>query len=215
MVKCNQFIKFGFFYLVLPGINSLKSKKSNTSLSFTSLLKKGDEVGYETLFRLYYSKLIHIAKSYLVYQEDAEEVVQEVFLKLWEQKDKLKTVSNINAYLYAMTKYSCLDKLRHEKVKRKYLDDNLQIKTRLQHSFINDETASLLIENELEKKIMESIDLLPEKCRLVFVKSRMDGLKHKEIAEELGISIKTVDGHILKALKHMKLHLKDFLALFL
>ena len=192
----------------------MENNKSNAT-SFLSLLKKGDAVAFETLFRLYFDKLIHIAKNYLVYKEDAEEAVQEVFLKLWEQKEKLKTVSNINAYLYTMTKYTCVDKLRHEKVKRKYLEDNHQIKANMQNSFIKDETASLLIENELEQKIMQSIDLLPEKCRLVFVKSRMDGLKHHEIAKELGISLKTVDNHISKALRHMKLHLKDFLALFL
>ena len=192
----------------------MHDNKSNTT-SFLSLLKKGDKVAYETLFRLYYSKLIHIAKSYLVYQEDAEEVVQEVFLKLWEQKEKLETVKNINAYLYAMTKYSCLDKLKHEKVKRKYIENDLKAKANIQYGFIKDEAASLLIENELQQKIIQSIDLLPEKCKQVFIKSRMEGLKHQEIANELGISHRTVDAHISKAIRHMKLHLKDFLSIFL
>ncbi|WP_332243930.1 RNA polymerase sigma-70 factor [Flavivirga spongiicola] len=193
----------------------MKNSVSNINVSFASLLEKRDEVAYETLFRLYYIKLIHIAKSYLIYQEDAEEVVQDVFLKLWEQKSKFKTISNINGYMFSMTKNMCLDKLRHEKIKRKFIDNNLRVKAGIQYDFIKDEAASLLLESELEQRIMKSIDLLPEKCRQVFIKSRMEGLKHQEIADELGISHRTVENHVSKAIKHMKLHLKDFLTIFL
>lgn len=183
--------------------------------SFISLLEKGDRIALETLFRLYYDKLLHLAKNYLVYEEDAEEIVQNVFLKLWEQRSKLNTVTNINSYLYTMTKNTCLDHLKHEKVKKNYINSNFQDRASINHQFIKDEAASLLLENELEQKILEGLDLLPEKCKNVFMKSRMEGLKHAEIAKELGISSKTVDNHISKALKHMKFHLKDFLTIFL
>lgn len=183
--------------------------------SFISLLAKGDKVAFETLFRLYYDKLTYIARHYLVHIEDAEGVVQNVFLYLWEKKTELSDITNINAYLYTLTKRGCLDNLRHEKVKRNYIADALYKEKMIQYGFVKDEAASLLLENELGQKIMEGIDSLPEKCREVFVKSRMDGLKHKEIAKELGISHKTVDNHIAKALTHMRLHLKDFLSLFL
>ena len=196
-------------------IRALKNKISNTNISFTSLLKKGDDVAYETLFRLYYSKLFHIAKSYLLYKEDAEEVVQDVFLKLWEQKRKFKAIPNINGYVFTMTKNMCLDKLKHEKVKRRYIENDLKVKADIQYQFMLDETASSLLESELEQKIIQSINLLPEKCKQVFIKSRMEGLKHKEIAEELGISHRTVENHISLAIKHMKLHLNDFLTVFL
>ena len=148
-------------------------------------------------------------------REDAEEIVQNIFLKLWEQKHTLADVTNINAYLYTMVRRSCLDHLKHDKVKQNYIDKALQKKAAIQYGFLKDEAASLLLQNELEQKIMESLDLLPEKCKKIFVKSRIEGLRHKEIASELGISHKTVDNHIAKALAHMRLHLKDFLTLFL
>ena len=180
-----------------------------------TLLQKGDEAAYETLFRLYYDKLIHIAKTYLVHREDAEETVQDVFLKLWEQKDGLAKITNINAYLFTLVKRECLNHLRHDKIKKEYKDAALHRKNTIQYGFLKDEAASLLLENELEQRILKSLELLPEKCKKVFMKSRMEGLKHKEIAEELGISHKTVDNHISKALSHLRLHLKDFLSLFL
>ncbi len=184
-------------------------------LSLIELLKKGDTVALETVFRLYYDKLLHLSKNYITREEDAEEIVQNVFLKLWEQRDKLKNVSSINNYIYIMTKNGCMDYLKHEKVKRKYIDQSLPNRLAISHQFLKDEAASLLMEKELEQKILESAELLPDKCREVFIKNRMEGLKRSEIAKELGISLKTVDNHISKAIKHMRFHLRDFLTLFL
>lgn len=193
----------------------MEQENAHIDPSFISLLQQGDKVAYETLFRLYYDKLIHIAKTYLVRREDAEEIVQDVFLKLWEQKGSLAKIANINAYLFTLVKRECLNHLRHDRIKQEYADKALYRKSTIQYGFLKDEAASLLLENELEQRIMESLELLPEKCKKVFMKSRMEGLKHKEIAEELGISHKTVDNHIAKALSHLRLHLKDFLSLFL
>ena len=180
---------------------------------FLSLLEKGGKHAFETLFRLYYSKLVHIARGYLVYQEEAENIVQNVFLKIWENKECLGEVSNINSYLYTMTKNLCLDQLKHEKVKRNYLDNSYRIKSEIQYKFIQDEAASLLLENELEEKIVQSMELLPEKCKNIFKKSRLEGLKHSEIAAELGVSHRTVDNHIANALRHMRLHLREFITI--
>ena len=180
---------------------------------FLSLLEKGGKHAFETLFRLYYSKLVHIARGYLVYQEEAENIVQNVFLKIWENKECLGEVSNINSYFYTMTKNLCLDQLKHEKVKRNYLDNSYRIKSEIQYKFIQDEAASLLLENELEEKIVQSMELLPEKCKNIFKKSRLEGLKHSEIAAELGVSHRTVDNHIANALRHMRLHLREFITI--
>ena len=194
----------------------MRTNKTNIDIDFlVHLLKNGDTDAFDTLFRLYYDKLIHIARGYLVLHENAEEIVQNVFLKLWERKNKLKNITNINSYLYLMVKNACLDHIKHEKIKIGYSKNVWDRKNAIRHQFIKDEAAALLLENELEKKIMESIELLPEKCKKVFIKSRIEGKKHHEIAELLGISKRTVDNHISNALKHMKLHLKDFLTLFL
>jgi len=191
-----------------------KNKAQITPDTLITRLREGDEVAYETLFRLYYAKLLHLAKNYLVYQEDAEHIVQNIFLKLWEHKSKFTQVTNINNYLYTMCKNACLDQLKHEKIKVKYATHVVQ-KNSIHTAFMEDEAASLLLENELENQIFKSIELLPTKCKQVFMKSRIEGLNHKEIATELGISKKTVENHITKALGHMRLQLKEFLTLFL
>ncbi|QTE22360.1 RNA polymerase sigma-70 factor [Polaribacter cellanae] len=181
---------------------------------FILQLQKGDSMAFETLFKLYYDKLLHLAKSYLIYKEDAEGIVQNLFLKVWEKREHLEHVTNLNNYLYTMCKNGCLDHLKHEKVKRSYVS-NQQTTINIHTQFIKDQTASLLLENELENQILKSIELLPPKCKAVFVKSRYEDLKYQEIATELGISKKTVEGHISKALSHMRIQLKEFLTLFL
>lgn len=194
----------------------MKNNKSNISaMSFDSLLEKGEAIAFEALFRLYYDKLIHIAKGYLVHYEDAEGIVQNVFLKLWENRNKLGAIANVNGYLYSMTRNACLDQLKHEKVKNNYLSARYYKKLAIQQQFLKDETAALLLENELEQVIAKGIEQLPEKCKKVFVKSRFEGLKHHEIAQELGISQKTVDNHISNALRHMRLHLRNFMTFIL
>lgn len=193
-----------------------KLKKGQPNINnelFLSLLEKGEKCAFETLFRLYFPKLVQIAKGYLVYQQEAESIVQNVFLKIWENKESLGDVSNINNYLYTMTKNLCLDQLRHEKVKRNYIDNSFRIKSEIQYKFIQDEAASLLLENELESKIIQSIELLPEKCKNIFKKSRLEGLKHSEIAAQMGVSHKTVDNHIATALRHMRFHLREFISI--
>ena len=175
------------------------------------LLSKKDKKAYEALFALYYDKLLHIAKGYLETMEDAEGLVQNVFLKLWEKKESFDNIDNINNYLYTMTKNACLDFLKHKKVKLSYSKSYYDHKTSIQYQFLEDEAASYIIRSELQERISEAIKLLPEKCQKVFIKSRFEGMKHTEIAEVFQISKRTVDNHISNALQHMRLHLKEFL----
>ena len=168
-------------------------------------------VAYETLFRLYYDKLLHIAKGYVVSLEDAEGIVQDIFLKVWENKDVFSRMNSINNYLYTMTKNACLDCLKHNKVKNKFSKTFYENQLAIQYQFINDEAASSLLESELKKRIEKALKSLPIKCQKVFIKSRFEGMKHSEIAKSLNISKRTVDNHISNALQHMRLHLKDFL----
>ncbi|NER13874.1 RNA polymerase sigma-70 factor [Leptobacterium flavescens] len=179
---------------------------------FISLINDGDSKAFETLYKLYYNRLLHLAKSYVGNSEDAEEIVQDALLKVWKKKKKITT--NINGYLYKITRNSCLDHLRKNKTRIGLYDNFDQKDTWINYISLKDNAASLLIEQELEKQITEAIELLPEKCRRVFIKSRIEGLKQKDISEDLNISINTVENHIAKALKHMRLHLREFLSLF-
>ncbi|WP_246146971.1 RNA polymerase sigma-70 factor [Seonamhaeicola marinus] len=179
------------------------------------MLVKGDELAHEALFRLYYGKLLHISKGYLGNVEDAEGVVQNVFLKVWEKKDNFGKVKNISNYLHTITKNACLDFLRHRKVRNTFSDNYYKEKIAIQSQFIENEAASSIIESELEERINQAINSLPEKCKKVFIKSRFEGLKHAEIADTLQISKRTVENHISNALQHMRLHLKEYISILI
>ncbi|WP_257212967.1 RNA polymerase sigma-70 factor [Maribacter sp. 4U21] len=164
------------------------------------------------MFKLYYDRLLHFAWHYLSNREDAQEIIQEVFLKFWQNIEGRGDITNLNSYLFKMTKNACLDKIKHKKVVENFA---LQKRKEINQRFINDEAAYLLLENELEKIIKDGIDSLPPKCKEVFLKSRFEGLKNREIAQDLSISKKTVDNHINKGLSILRIHLKEFIAIFL
>ncbi|PXX30595.1 RNA polymerase sigma-70 factor [Arenibacter sp. ARW7G5Y1] len=189
------------------GKNIFENKKK-----LETLVKKEPEFVFETIFRLYYDKLFQIAKIYLNNKEDAEEIVQNVFLKLWDKLNLLTGINNINSYLFTLTKNACLNFLKHRKIRSNFHNNK---KEAIQIQYLRSETESLLLENELQTKIDEGIEALPEKCKLIFIQSRFEGLKNAEIAAIHGISKKTVDNQISKGIKHLRLHLKEFTLLFL
>jgi len=178
---------------------------------FIDLINEGDANAFQLLFKLYRSKLLFIANSYISCNEDAEEIIQDVFLKVWSQKN---IQTNINGYIYAVTRNACLDYLRKKKQTLNIENNTQQIEASINYKAIADDLASSIIERELEEAIMNGIEFLPEKCKNVFVMSRIEGLKHKEISKELNISTKTVENHITKAIKHMRLYLREFLSFF-
>ncbi|GMN11313.1 RNA polymerase sigma-70 factor [Croceitalea sp. MTPC9] len=188
-------------------------KSSNTISESTNILaKKSNQAFFEGVFKLYYDKLLYFAWNYLNSKEDAEEVIQELFLKFWQNIDRCGEITNLNSYLFKMTKNACLDKIKHKKI---VADFAHRRKLEVNERFIKDEAAHLLLENELKKVIDKGIESLPAKCKQVFLKSRFEGLKNREIAKELSISKKTVDNQISKALSILRIHLKEFISLLL
>ena len=146
--------------------------------------------------------------------EDAENIVQDVFLVLWEKKDELEITYTLTTYLFTLVKNKCLSFLRHKLIEEEY---NLQMKEELSFKLYALESLdySYQSETELQEAIKRALDALPERCREVFIKSRIEGLKYKEISEELGISVNTVENHIVTALKKLRVELKDYLPLLL
>ncbi|MDY8135800.1 RNA polymerase sigma-70 factor [Aquimarina sp. 2201CG5-10] len=179
---------------------------------FIENIREGNEDAFKILFELYYGKLLYVARNYIAVKEDAEEIVQDVFLKAWNKRKNITT--NINGYLFKMTKNACLDYLRSKRYKLSSHNNIVQLEAYINHNALSDQIALSIIEKEIEEKIQASIQLLPEKCKNVFVKSRIEGKKNKEISDELDISIKTVENHMSKALRHMRVHLREFLSIF-
>lgn len=161
-------------------------------------------------FKNFYQPLCRYAYTFLQDREDAEEVVQNAFLGMWEKRSNLSIHTSAKSYLYAMVRNACLNVLKHEKIKQKYAGEQMVV-TQGGYEAVTETVHS----DELERRIYDAMNTLPEQCRLVFKLSRFEELKYAEIAEHLNISVKTVENHMGKALKLMREALKDYLPLII
>ncbi|MDF0718096.1 RNA polymerase sigma-70 factor [Muricauda sp. 334s03] len=176
----------------------------------------GMDSDFGLMYDFYKPKLFVIVNAYIPSKEDAEEIVHDVLIKLWEKRDTLQIRSNFTGYVYSMTRNASLDYLRKQKNKLTKEMSTEQQEFWLNHGALADDAASSILAKELESLVDSAIEKLPEKCRMVFKKSRLDGLCHKEISEELDISSKTVENHISRALRQLRTVLADYLpSLFL
>lgn len=181
-----------------------------THLKVNTTINTYSDIAFEQLFKVHYKALHAYANMLLKDIDLAEEVVQSMFLRLWEKRDLLAVQTSIKAYLYKCIYNDSLNFLKHELVKSKYQD--FAVHTMNTHH----EAASNRVElSELQKELKFAMEALPEQCRIIFKMSRFEELKYKEIAERLGISIKTVENQMGKALKILRLKLVDFLVLIL
>ena len=137
---------------------------------------------------------------------------------LWEKREALRVDVSLTAYLFTLVKNKCIDFLRHQMVEQMYSEnvkheynEELNVKLFALESFDHNFSS----EEDIETLLRNAIDKLPERCRLIFIKSRIEGKKYKEIAEELNLSVNTVEGQISIALKKLREELKDYLPLLL
>lgn len=177
----------------------------NTIL-YTNSLKDN----FDRIYVLYYSRLHRFAKEYVLSNEDAENIVQDVFLMVWERKDVLDIQISLASYLFSLVKNRCLDFLRHKVVVDEYKKD-LSLKL----SALELLNYSLSSEEDVERIVTNAINKLPERCKLIFLKSRIEGKKYKEIATDLDISVNTVENQMAIALRKLRVELKDLLPLFI
>jgi RNA polymerase sigma-70 factor (ECF subfamily) len=184
-------------------------------------LRQGKEQAFRSVFMTWFESLEVFAKAYVEDQEVARDMVQEVFANLWSKRSSLPEKTNLKAWLYQATRNNCLNYLKRLKVQAKYEKRALDNYHDLLLNFealvhLNFDTISY---HELLEALNNAINRLPERCREVFELSRYDGMKNREIAEKLGISVKAVEGHISKALKQLKdqlnTHYSSDLILFL
>lgn len=169
------------------------------------LIKK-DQGAFEVVFKKLYKPLCGYANKYLNEFEQAEELVQEVFVKFWEKCDTIAADSSIKSYLYRSVHNTCLNHIKHLKVRDNYRQHIIEQMSRDQ-SGGSDESD----QPELEKRIHNAIDNLPPQCSKIFKLSRFEGLKYKEIADHLGLSIKTIEVQMGKALRILREEFKDHL----
>ncbi len=167
-------------------------------------INSGIEDTFETVFKSHFKSLHAYAHTIIQDESMAEEIVQTVFLKLWEAKERMTIHTSLKAYLYKSVYHESLNYLKHKKVRRKYMEEAMA-EYKHQHAELSE------ADKELRLHLKHALQQLPEKCRTVFQLSRFEGLKYQEIADELGISLKTVEAHIGKAMKLLRIKLADFL----
>lgn len=183
----------------------LKYQDENT---LVPALQHGDEAAFDSVFRRWYQPLCHYACRLVGGDMDeAEDLVQQAFVKLWESRVQLKVNWSLKAYLYRSVHNACLNRLRAQHVRSKYLDYTAQQPDAM-HT-MPDDTAP-----ELRERFQRAMDALPPQCRHIFELSRFESLKYREIADQLGISIKTVETQMGKALRVMRVQLADYLITF-
>lgn len=179
-------------------------------------VKTGDQKALEHLFSVYFPRLNDFAKNVVKDDGISQDIVQEVFVKVWEKRADIECI-NIEAFLFRLVRNRCIDYIKHLKVVNNQMHE-IQISSKYEElyriDFIGDEPY-MLIEQELKTKIEATIHNLPERCREVFILSRMDGLKNKEIAEKLNINIKNVERHLNRALQSFRENLSQELPIAL
>ncbi|MFK7924288.1 MAG: RNA polymerase sigma-70 factor [Bacteroidia bacterium] len=168
------------------------------TISTTSIIS-GDNNAFEQLFHQWYARLCRYAMRYLTDTDEARDLVQGVFVKLWENRAQLAPTSPLGAFLYTAVRNACLNHLNHQRVRQDYHTHQQGLKPEWSGS-----PQEVLEAFELEERIREAIAALPERCREAFVLSREEGLSYQEIAQRMGISPKTVEGQISKALKLLR-----------
>lgn len=166
-------------------------------------LKEGDEQAFKALFQKYYAPMCHFASQYLKDTDMAEETVQELFVRLWEKRLTLNIETSVNHYLFRSVRNQCLNQLQHQKIKQQYA-------SRIMESSQEVDWQPLYLEVDLMERIEKSIASMPPKRQEIFRLSREQGLKYKEIADKMDISVKTVEAQMGLALKHLREELKDF-----
>lgn len=185
---------------------------SSLSKITIDLLNKNSESAFDIMFRLYYPRLVYFAREYVPY-EVARGLAQEVFVVFLKKRPTFDNEYQLRGYLYTLTKNNCLMYLRRQKVKDEYANNitGQNIQNEVYQSALEQLDTSEVTFKEMESIIAKTIETLPPRCREVFILSRYDGKKNREIADDLSISIKAVEAHMTSALEVFRVALKDFL----
>jgi RNA polymerase sigma-70 factor, ECF subfamily len=174
-------------------------------------IKSGDEQAFELLYRKFYVRLCAFSNKYLNDPEAAQEIVQDVFVKIWESREEIDPEDSLRSYLFKIAQNKSINILRHKKTESRFAEV-----CRLVYIEKSEPSAlESLIARELEENIQRSVARLPLQCRKIFEMNRTEGLKYKEIAETLDISIKTVEAQMSKAFKSLRAELSDYILLLM
>lgn len=175
---------------------------------FWRIALKDDESAFRTLFFQFFSPLCVFAHRYIERRETCEDIVQETFFKIWKNRKGIEINTSTRNFLLTSVRNSCIDYLRKQETEQNWQQREIAKSS----AYTNDDLYSVV---ELEQMLNAALAKLPDKVRVVFEQNRFDGKTYSEIALEHQISVKTVEAYMTKALKHLRVELKDYLPLVL
>ena len=165
----------------------------------TGRIRQGDKQEFEKLFRSSYVSLVRYTKTIIRDHDASEEIVQEFFFRLWQDRQNLKIESSLNGYLYRSVHNRALHYLEHQKVVSRHAGEVLATA-----DLTSEPVTDAIYYHELQARVARVLKRLPERCRLIFRMNRFEGLKYNEIADKLAVSLKTVEADMGKALKEFR-----------
>ena len=175
-------------------------------------------VDFEQFYITWYSRAKYFAREYVHSESDAENIIQYVFLHLYERRDLMDAYTNLTAYLFTSIKNRCLDYLRKwvlEQETAQGVQDEFEMELRMKYDSLEIFNTQFSDETDIGELLDNALQKLPERCRNIFIMNKLEGKKQKEIAEELNLSINTVESQMGIAYKKLREELKDCLPLFI
>ncbi len=169
------------------------------------MMRAGSKEAFTILFVRYYKNLVQFAGIILHDKDKCEDIVQNIFFKLWHDKDELSIIQSLKSYLLRAVQNACFDELRHMKQVRKY-----EVFSNLNFSMKNIDTENYILYHDLKSQLNTAITLLPKNLQEIFRMSRLEGIKYKDIAEKLAISERTVEVRMSKAIRQLRELLKEY-----
>lgn len=173
-------------------------------------IKNGDKTAFESIFKSYYNQLCSYANKFVKDIDNCEEIVQEIFFQVWQNKNKIVIQTSLKSYLFRSVHNSCLNYIKHKYIEQKHIESTLFENKNSSQNFID-----IVESNELHDKIRITIDKLPPERKKIFLMIRFENLKYAEVAKKLNISIKTVENQMGSALKFMRYELKEYLPMLI
>ena len=167
-------------------------------------LANDNEAPMEELFNYYYPRLLNFSIKFLKIEDGIDDIIQEVFVKIWQNRKKINSQSTFNSYIFTITRNLLLNELRSRLNNEKTRDEIRSLSMAQEYSSTDE-----IEYRDVKEKVDQLINNLPERQKEIFILSRTEGLSHKEIAEKLGINTKTVEYHITLAVKYLKDNLKS------
>lgn len=173
---------------------------------------------FENFYITWYSRVKYFARDYVLSEEEAENIAQDVFLEFYQKRDSLDFHINVIAYLFTSVKNKCIDYLRRKLLEQEAaakMQEEFDLSFRMKFDSLEAFNLEGLSEDNIKNIIEKALESLPERCREIFVMSKIEGKKQKEIAEELGVSVKTIECQMTIAYKKLREELKNYLPLLL